>query len=90
MSFIHWVAGLTHRDKVRSLDMPGRLRVELLLFRVERSQLNWFGYLVRMHPGCLPGEVFQACSYMGSREHLGDLHEGLMEVWISFLKLFYS
>ncbi len=26
----------------------------------ERSQLRWFGHLVRMPPGCLPVEVFQA------------------------------
>lgn len=26
---------------------------------VERSQLRWFRYLVRMPSGCFPGEVFQ-------------------------------
>ena len=34
----------------------------LLLLNIERSQFRWFGHLVRMLPGHLPGEVFQTCS----------------------------
>ena len=37
MSFLHRVAGLSLRDNVRSSDIRERLRVELLLLRVERS-----------------------------------------------------
>ena len=38
-----------------------RLRLEPLLLCIERSHLRGFGPLVRMPPGCLIGEVFQAC-----------------------------
>ena len=60
MSFLRRVPGLSHSDRVRSSDIRERLRIELLLLHVERSQLRWFKYLVRMPPGRLPGEVFQA------------------------------
>jgi len=37
------------------------LSLELSLeFRVERSQLRWFGHLILMPPGRLPLEVFQS------------------------------
>uniref|UniRef100_A0A8C6NPK6 Reverse transcriptase domain-containing protein n=1 Tax=Nothobranchius furzeri TaxID=105023 RepID=A0A8C6NPK6_NOTFU len=55
------VAGLSLRDWVRSLDIREGLGVELLLLRIERSQLRWFGHLIRMPPGRLPGDVFWAC-----------------------------
>ena len=61
MSFLRRVAGLSLRDRVRSLDIRERLRVEPLLLRIERSQLRWFGHLVRMPPGRLPEEVFRPC-----------------------------
>ena len=60
MSFLRRVAGLRLRDRVRSSDIQERLRVEPLLLHMERSQLRWFGHLVRMPPGRLPGEVFRA------------------------------
>uniref|UniRef100_A0A8C2ZPF1 Reverse transcriptase domain-containing protein n=1 Tax=Cyclopterus lumpus TaxID=8103 RepID=A0A8C2ZPF1_CYCLU len=60
MSFLRRVAGLSLRDRVRSSDIRGELGVESLLLRVERSQLRWFGHLVRMPPGRLPLEVFRA------------------------------
>ena len=60
MSFLRRVTGLSFRDTVKSSDIPGRQGVEPLLLRIERSQLRWFGHLVRMPPGCLPLEVFQA------------------------------
>lgn len=34
-------------------------RVELLLLDIERSQLKWFGHLIKMPLGCLHLEVFQ-------------------------------
>uniref|UniRef100_A0A8C6Q6A0 Reverse transcriptase domain-containing protein n=1 Tax=Nothobranchius furzeri TaxID=105023 RepID=A0A8C6Q6A0_NOTFU len=61
MSFLRRVAGLSLRDRVRSSDIREGLGVEPLLLRIERSQMRWFGDLVRMPPGCLPGEVFRAC-----------------------------
>jgi len=59
MSFLRRVAGLSLRDRVRSSDIRRELGVEPLLLRVERSQLRWFGYLIRMPPGRLPLEVFR-------------------------------
>ena len=47
-------------DKVRSSVIREGLGVEPLLLCVERNQLRWFGHLVRMPPGRLPREVFQA------------------------------
>ena len=65
------VAGLSLRDRVRSSDIWEELKVEQLLLHVERSQLRWFGDLVRMPPGHLPGEFFR-------HAHLGgDVLEGL-------------
>ncbi|KAK5925540.1 hypothetical protein CgunFtcFv8_018055 [Champsocephalus gunnari] len=60
MGFLCRVAGVSLRDKVRSSVIREGLGVEPLLLRVERSQLRWFGHLVRMPPGRLPREVFQA------------------------------
>ena len=61
MGFLRRVAGLSLRDRVRSSVIRERLKVEPLLLRIERNQLRWFGHLVRMLPGRLPGEVFRAC-----------------------------
>ena len=58
MSFLRRVAGLSLRDKVRSSDIRRELGVEPLLLRIERSQLRWFGHLIRMPPALLPLEVF--------------------------------
>jgi len=45
---------------VRSSVIREGLGVEPLLLRIERSQMRWLGHLVRIPPGCLPGEVFRA------------------------------
>jgi len=50
MSFLRRVARLSLRDRVRSLDIRRALGVEPLLLCVERSQLRWFGNLIRMPP----------------------------------------
>ena len=60
MSFLHRVAGLSLRDRVRSLVIWEELGVDPLLLCVERSQMKWLGHLIRMPPGRLPGEVFRA------------------------------
>ncbi|PWA22657.1 hypothetical protein CCH79_00002393 [Gambusia affinis] len=60
MGFLRRVAGLSLRDRVKSLVIWEGLRVEPLLLHVERGQLRWLGHLVRMPPGRLPGEVFRA------------------------------
>ena len=54
MSFLRRVAGVSLRDRVRSSVTRERLGVEPLLLRLERSQLRWFGHLVRMPPERLP------------------------------------
>ncbi len=61
MSFLHSVAGLSLRDRVRNSGIRRELGVEPVLLRVERSQLRWFGHLIRMPPGHLPVGVFWAC-----------------------------
>ena len=60
MGFLRRVAGVSLRDRVRSSVIREGLGVEPLLLCVERSQLRWFRHLVRMPPGRLPREVFQA------------------------------
>ncbi|TWW71235.1 hypothetical protein D4764_17G0007180 [Takifugu flavidus] len=60
MSFLRRVAGLSLRDRVRGSVIQEEPGVELLLLRVERSQMRWLGHLVRMPPGHLHGEVFRA------------------------------
>ena len=77
MSFLHRGIRLSLRDRVSSLDLQDRLRAELLLLHVQRSQLRWFRHLIRMPPGRLPGEVFQACPSRRKprdrpRKHLRD------------------
>ena len=56
MGFFRRVSGLSLRDRVRSLVTQEGLVVELLLLRIERSQMRWLGHLVRR----LPVEVFRA------------------------------
>ena len=41
MIFLRGVAGLRFRDRVRSSGIWERLRVELLLHYIQRSQLRW-------------------------------------------------
>ncbi|KAJ7983742.1 hypothetical protein DPEC_G00373370 [Dallia pectoralis] len=53
------------RDRVRSSVIREELGVEPLLLCVERSQLRWFGHLVRMPPG----RLLERCS---RHVHLGE------------------
>ena len=79
MSFLRRVAGLSLIDGERSKDIRERLRIEQLLLRVERSQLRWLGLLVRIPPGWLPGEVFQASrvsSHLGGDRGADQRHSG--------------
>ena len=45
-------------NRVKSSEIWGRIEVEPLLHRIERSQLRWFGHLVMMPSGHLP---FSSC-----------------------------
>jgi len=75
MSFLRRVAGL--RERIRSSDIRRELGVELLLLRVERSQLRWFGHLFRMPPGRLHSEVFLARPLGGDPGKTQETLEGL-------------
>ncbi|TWW74389.1 hypothetical protein D4764_14G0003920 [Takifugu flavidus] len=61
MSFLRRVAGLSLRDRVRSLDIREGLGVEPLVLHIKRSQLGWLGHLARMSSELLPLEVFWTC-----------------------------
>ena len=50
MCFLRRVSGISLRDRVRSSVICEGLGVEPLLLCVERSQLRWFGHLVRIPP----------------------------------------
>uniref|UniRef100_A0A3Q3WHL4 Uncharacterized protein n=1 Tax=Mola mola TaxID=94237 RepID=A0A3Q3WHL4_MOLML len=73
-----WV--VTERTR-SSLDIRGELGVKPLLFRIERSQLRWFGHLVRMPPGCFPQEavdgdiVILSAQWERRRTAMKQLHE---------------
>lgn len=60
ISFFRRVAGISLRDMVRTLAIHEEFGREPLLLRVEKSQMRWFVQLVKMPPGCLPGERFIA------------------------------
>ena len=60
MGFLRRVASVSLMDRVRSSVKKEGLGVEPLLLCIERSQLRWFRHLVRMPPGRVPQEVFQA------------------------------
>ena len=60
ITFLHRVVGHSLKDRERSSDIHGELRVEPLLLCVQRSQLKLFRCLIRVPPGLLPLEVFQA------------------------------
>lgn len=57
ISFLHRVAGVSLRGRVRSSVIRVELRVESLLLLIKRNQLSWFRHLNRMPP-CHPWEVF--------------------------------
>lgn len=60
MRFLRRAAGLTLRDRIRSSDIRESLRIEPLLLHIERSQLRWFGHVMRMSHDRLAYQVFQS------------------------------
>ena len=48
MGFLRRMSGLTLLDKVESADIRESLNIEVLLLRLERSQLRWYGHVTRM------------------------------------------
>lgn len=60
MGFLHRLAELTLRDRVRSSNIWREFREEPLFLCVKRRQLRWFEHLIRVPPEHLPLEVFWA------------------------------
>ena len=48
MGFLRRISGLTLLDKVKSVDIRESLNIELLILRLERSQLRCYGHVTRM------------------------------------------
>ena len=44
-------------DKIRNTAIQESLNIELLLFRIERSQLRWLGHVGRMPQEHLPKQT---------------------------------
>ena len=84
MGFLRRISGLTLLNKVNSADICESLNIELLLLRLERSQLRWYGHVTRINA---PGKnsqktaLFNTCwskSYKGRprtrwRDYVEDL-----------------
>ena len=60
MRFLRRIKGVTLFNKVRSSDIRKSLNIEPLLFRIERSQLRWFGHVSRMPQERLPKQALHA------------------------------
>ena len=54
------IEGVTLFNKVRSSEIRKSLNIEPLLFRIERSQLRWFGHVSRMPQERLPKQALLA------------------------------
>ena len=48
LKFLRRISGLTLLDKVKSANIRESLNIELLLLRLERSQLRWCGHVTRI------------------------------------------
>ena len=60
MRFLRRIEGVTLFNKVRSSEIRKSLNIELLLLRIERSQLRWFGHVSRMPQERLPKQGLRA------------------------------
>ena len=60
MRFFRKIKGVTLFSKVRSSEIRKSLNIEPLLFRIERSQLRWFGHVSRMPQERLPKQPLLA------------------------------
>ena len=49
MGFLRRISGLTSLDNAKSADTRESLNIELLLLRLERSQLRWYEHVTRMY-----------------------------------------
>ena len=60
MRYLRRVAGVRRIDKVRNSTIREELNIEPLLLKVERSQLRWFGHVLRMTQSRLVHQVYSA------------------------------
>ncbi|GAB0098908.1 hypothetical protein DMENIID0001_147150 [Sergentomyia squamirostris] len=60
MRFLRAVKGVTRSDRIRNTHIREEFLMEPLLLRVERSQLKWFGHLIRMEEERSPEQAFLA------------------------------
>ena len=60
MRFLRRVAGVKRIDRIRNSVIRESLNVESLLLKIERSQLRWFGHVLRMPTDRLPGRVYSS------------------------------
>ena len=58
MRFLRRIEGVTLFNKVRSSEIRKSLNIELLLLRIERSQLRWFGHVSRMPQENFPNKLY--------------------------------
>ena len=49
MKYLRGIKGITRRDVVRNEVMRQQLKVESILKKIHKQQLEWFGHLMRMN-----------------------------------------
>ena len=49
MGFLRRISGLTLLDKVNNADIHESLNIELLILRLDKLQLHWYGHVTRMY-----------------------------------------
>lgn len=59
MRVLRMIKGVTRCDRLRNEDIRKELEVESILEFVERSQLRWFGHVMRMHEDCHPAKYYK-------------------------------
>ena len=57
LRFLQKIEGVTLFNKVRNSESRKSLNIELLLLRIERSHLRWFGHVNRMPQERLPKQA---------------------------------
>ena len=60
MRYLRKVVGVRRIERIRNTTIREYLNVEQLLLKVERSQLRWFGHVLRMPESRLPNRVYSA------------------------------
>ncbi|CAM1303942.1 Uncharacterised protein r2_g1384 [Pycnogonum litorale] len=59
MAFLGRISGLTMLDRVRSSEIRETLQVEPLLLQIERSQLRYYGHVIRMSSDRIANRVLK-------------------------------